>query len=667
MSSQLAISMTDPDTSTSKPRISPVGWLAMLLAAALMGYLVYYNIQQLHAGHGGPAAHEAPPLWGIGILPFIALLGCIAILPLLPATHHWWENNLNRLGVALACGGAALAYYFFADGPQRILPVLNHAVPAEYVPFIVLLFSLYVISGGICLKGDLAARPMTNTALLAIGALIASFVGTTGASMLLIRPLLQTNSERRHVVHTVVFFIFLVSNIGGCLLPIGDPPLFLGYLRGVSFFWTFHLVIEWAICCGILLIIYFLLDSHFYRKETVFDIRRDETEKRPLRLTGWINILWLAGIVACVATVNHETTLIHAELKDDTPIAKVNGGRGADRGAITLTDSAGHTAVIDLTEAATIGAVCDLINADERIQVSAEIDANHLLVTDQAGGAGELAILDGAAVAAHDQPEHAASDGHQTTAARDLGIAGTSADGSIAGSAINPGWTPFPFLREILMFALVGLSLLTTPRGVREDNQFNYAAILEVAALFIGIFIAMQVPIDVLRVYGPNLGLTQPWHFFWATGSLSSFLDNAPTYVVFFETASSFEPARLPTTVIREPLLVGISLGAVFMGAMTYIGNGPNFMVKAIAEQSGIRMPSFFGYMFKYSIPLLIPVFVIITVLFLMGGEASHDALPAAGETPAAHVESLPAHDDAAAAGAPGVPGAPGAPGAPGH
>ena len=529
MSSQLAISMTDPDTSTSKPRISPVGWLAILLGAVLMGYLVYYNIQQLHVGHaGGHGAHAAPPLWGIGILPFIALLGCIAILPLLPATHHWWENNLNRLGVALACGGAALVYYFFADGPQRILPVLNHAVPAEYVPFIVLLFSLYVISGGICLKGDLAAHPSTNTGFLAVGAIIASFVGTTGASMLLIRPLLQTNSERKHVVHTVVFFIFLVSNIGGCLLPIGDPPLFLGYLRGVAFFWTFHLVIEWAICCGILLIIYFLLDSYFYKKEGVFDIRRDETEKRPLRLTGWINILWLGGIVACVAMISHEKPL-----------------------------------------------------------------------------------------------------------------PGT-------------GWTPFPFLREILMFALVGLSLLTTPKGAREDNQFNYAAILEVAALFIGIFIAMQVPIDVLRVYGPNLGLTQPWHFFWATGSLSSFLDNAPTYVVFFETAAYFEETRLPVTVIRQPLLVGISLGAVFMGAMTYIGNGPNFMVKAIAEQSGVRMPSFFGYMFKYSIPLLIPVFVIITVIFLRGGNASHEALPAAGETPAAHVESPPAHDASAVPGAPG-------------
>jgi Na+/H+ antiporter NhaD/arsenite permease-like protein len=178
-------------------------------------------------------------------------------------------------------------------------------------------------------------------------------------------------------------------------------------------------------------------------------------------------------------------------------------------------------------------------------------------------------------------------------------------------------------MRELIMLTLVAVSLLTTPPGVREDNQFNYAAIIEVAALFVGIFIAMQVPLDVLRVYGKNLGLTEPWHFFWATGSLSSVLDNAPTYVVFFETANSLEAGTRAHTVIRPDLLAGISLGAVFMGAMTYIGNGPNFMVKAIAEQSGIRMPSFFGYVFKYSAVFLLPVFVIVTFLIPDGGAAS--------------------------------------------
>jgi Na+/H+ antiporter NhaD/arsenite permease-like protein len=535
---------------TTNTEISPVGWLAILIGAALLGYLIYFNVTHLHEGHGeqpqaealhdahgaaeelaphaGDDAHaaqadehgaqpEAPPLWGLGVLPFVLLLGCIAVLPLIPATHHWWESNLNRLIVALGCGGLALVYYVFAVGWHVVVPVLNHAVPAEYVPFIVLLFSLYVISGGISLTGDLAAHPLTNTGFLAFGALIASFVGTTGASMLLIRPVLQTNSERKHVVHTVVFFIFLVSNIGGTLLPIGDPPLFLGYLRGVAFFWTFNLWIEWAVCCAILLVVYFLLDSYFYRKEDPSALWLDGTQKEPLRLTGWVNVLWLGGIVACVATISHEREFM------------------------------------------------------------------------------------------------------------------------------GTGWTPFPFLREILMLVLVAVSLKTTPAGAREANDFNYAAILEVAALFIGIFIAMQVPIDVLRIYGPSLGLAAPWHFFWATGTLSSFLDNAPTYVVFFETASSLPippGIDVSSTIIEPSLLVGISLGAVFMGSMTYIGNGPNFMVKAIAEQSGIEMPSFFGYMFKYSIPLLIPIFVIVTLIFLQGGPE----LPAAVQEMSAPVAGTAVH-----------------------
>ena len=487
---------------TTKPQISPLGWLAILLGAVAVGYLVHYNITHLHVGHGEHSATEAalPPLWGVGVLPFVLLLTSIAVLPLLPWTHRWWESNLNRLAVALICACLTLVYCLFAKGWGSLLPTLNHAVPAEYLPFIVLLFSLYVISGGISLKGDLAARPSTNAGFLAFGALIASFVGTTGASMLLIRPLLQTNAQRKHAVHTVVFFIFLVSNIGGCLLPIGDPPLFLGYLRGVAFFWTFNLWTQWAFCCLLLLAVYYALDTYFYKKEGAIDLRDDDVERQPLRLKGWVNILWLGGIVACVATISHEREFFET------------------------------------------------------------------------------------------------------------------------------GWTPFPFLRELCMLLLVALSLLTTPRGVREDNDFNYAAILEVAALFVGIFIAMQVPIEVLRVYGSDLGLAAPWQFFWATGSLSSFLDNAPTYVVFFETARSLPvPAGvdLSATVIDPSLLVGISLGAVFMGSMTYIGNGPNFMVKAIAEQSGVKMPSFFGYMFKYSIPMLIPVFLIVTLVFLQVGGGS--------------------------------------------
>lgn len=628
-------------------RTGPVGWIAILLGAVAMAFLIYYNIAHLHDGHHAPT--EAPAMWGIGVLPFVALLGCIAILPLLPATHHWWESNVNRLLVALICAFATLAYYLVVDGPEKLLPVLNHAVPAEYVPFIVLLFSLYVISGGICLKGDLAAHPSTNTAFIAFGAIIASFVGTTGASMLLIRPLLQTNRERKHVVHTVVFFIFLVSNIGGCLLPIGDPPLFLGYLRGVSFFWTFNLWMPWAFTCGILLVVYFLLDSYIYhKKETVKDIIRDETEKEPLRMTGGINILWLAGIVACVATVNHESTLIPSQLTETTTIAQLNGSRGASMGQIVIADTTGTQANIDLSHAHTIGQVRDLINSADLLAVTAEIEDDHIVLIDGGNGEGELLI----GYMAHGEGEHAEGGGHDDDAAhddpdnehaaegdhtdpahaehpstiKDLGLNAPVEEGRLVGKSIAPGWTPFPFLREVLMFVLVGLSLITTPKGVRAANEFNYAAILEVAALFIGIFIAMQAPIEVLKVYGPNLGLSHPAHFFWATGSLSSFLDNAPTYVVFFETASSLPVpagADVSKTIIAEPLLIGISLGAVFMGAMTYIGNGPNFMVKAIAEQSGIRMPSFFGYMLKYSIPLLIPSFVLVMVIFLRGGGAA--------------------------------------------
>jgi Na+/H+ antiporter NhaD/arsenite permease-like protein len=488
-----------PEAQTTKGRLSPLGWLAILVAAVAVGWLILYDITHIHVGHGEQPTGEAalPPLWGLGALPFLILLTCIAVLPLLPVASRWWESNLNRLAAALICANFTLVYCVFAKGWGVILPTLDRAVMAEYVPFIVLLFSLYVIAGGISLEGDLVARPSTNAGFLAFGALIASCVGTTGASMLLIRPLLRTNAQRKHVVHTVVFFIFLVSNIGGCLLPIGDPPLFLGYLRGVEFFWTFNLWTQWAFCCLILLVVYYAFDTYFYKKEAVIDLWDDEIQRQPLRLKGWVNILWLGGIVVCVATISHEREFLET------------------------------------------------------------------------------------------------------------------------------GWTPFPFLREICMMLLAALSLLTTPRRVREDNGFNYAAILEVAALFVGVFITMQVPIEVLQIYGSELGLTAPWQFFWAAGSLSSFLDNAPTYVVFFETARSLPtPAGvdLSATVIEPSLLVGISLGAVFMGSMTYIGNGPNFMVKAIAEESGVKMPSFFGYMFKYSIPVLIPLFLIVTFLFLQVG-----------------------------------------------
>jgi Na+/H+ antiporter NhaD/arsenite permease-like protein len=362
----------------------------------------------------------------------------------------------------------------------------------------ILLFSLYTTSGGINLNGDIPAHPRTNTLILGIGAVLASFMGTTGASMLLIRPLLQINSERHHVRHTVIFFIFLVSNIGGCLLPIGDPPLFLGYLRGVPFTWTLQLWKEWLFCVAILLAIYYVWDGIAYHRETRRDIALDETTRQPLRLSGAKSIVWIAGVVVAVAF-----------LVPGKPFP------------------------------------------------------------------------------------------------------GTS-------------WIVPDHLREAAELTLVGLSWLTTSKAIREANNFNFVAIGEVACLFIGIFICMQVPIEILQAKGDDLGFHEPWHFFWASGLLSSFLDNAPTYAVYFETAGALHESGMPlmenvrtaTGVIPIPLLVAVSLGSVFMGANTYIGNGPNFMVKSIAEQSGVKMPSFFGYM-AYSIGILIPLFVLVTFIFV--------------------------------------------------
>ena len=480
-------------------KLSWIQWSAMLLGVVALAMLLYGSFTGDHGHHdAGHDVHAHVPSY-LAVIPFVGLLLCIAVLPILPATEHWWESNQNRLMVALSFAAITLSYYLFSSGTEKVRSILEHAILAEYIPFIVLLFALYVISGGICLKGDLAAHPGTNTAFLAVGALIASFIGTTGASMLLIRPLLKTNSERKHVTHTVIFFIFLVSNIGGCLLPIGDPPLFLGYLKGVSFLWTLGLWPMWAVMCVVVLGVYFVWDTIAYKKETKRDIMFDETHRIPLRLSGKLNLVWIGGVVTCVA----------------------------------------------------------LVKPGEEF----------------------------------------------------LGL----------------GFNAFPFMRELLMLGFTALSLLFTSKRIRSDNKFNYHAILEVAALFIGIFICMQAPIEILRASGASLEplLSSPMRFFWATGALSSFLDNAPTYVVFFETATTMTPEGAEGVVrlaeggaILENLLVGISLGAVFMGAMTYIGNGPNFMVKSIAEQSGVKMPSFFGFMF-YSCAVLIPLFIVVTMVFL--------------------------------------------------
>jgi Na+/H+ antiporter NhaD/arsenite permease-like protein len=345
----------------------------------------------------------------------------------------------------------------------------------EYVSFIVLLAGLYVIAGGIRLTGDLEATPLTNTAFLATGAVLASFLGTTGASMLMIRPLLQTNRERTRVRHTVIFFIFLVSNIGGLLTPLGDPPLFLGYLRGVPFWWTLRLWPLWLLVVGALLAVYFVWDSIQHGREPLAALHRDRAEREPLRLAGATNALWLLGVVAAVAGL-------------DAP------------------------------------------------------------------------------------------------------------------------W------RDLVIVALAGLSLRATPGAIRRANGFTAYPIVEVAVLFFGIFLTMIPALELLRSRGGELGMREPWQFFWATGLLSSFLDNAPTYLTFLALGQGL---ALPQEIagVSERLLAAISAGAVFMGATSYIGNAPNFMVKSIAEAGGVKMPSFLGYL-GYSGAVLLPLFALVTWIF---------------------------------------------------
>jgi Na+/H+ antiporter NhaD/arsenite permease-like protein len=407
------------------------------------------------------------PLPAYTVLPFVGMLVGIAALPLWAPT--WWADHRNKLLLSAGLGLPVLGLYLM----RRPAALAN--VAEDYVSFVILLAGLFVISGGLLLRGDLEATPAVNAAFLAVGALLASVVGTTGASMLLIRPLLQTNRERRHTVHTVVFFIFLVSNVGGMLTPLGDPPLFLGYLQGVPFTWTLGLWPHWLLMVGALLLTYVVWDSRAYAREPREALQRDRVQIEPLRVQGGLNALWLLGVVAAVA-------LLHAPL------------------------------------------------------------------------------------------------------------------------------------REIAIVALAGLSLWRTPGAVRRANRFTAGPMVEVAVLFAGIFLTMLPAIEILRTRGGELGVREPWQFFWATGVLSSFLDNAPTYVTFLALAQGLGLAR-EVVGVPASLLAAISVGAVAMGANTYIGNAPNFMVKAIAEEAGISMPSFLGYL-RYSAAVLIPLFLLVTLVF---------------------------------------------------
>jgi len=438
------------------------------------------------------------PLWSM--LPFAGILLSIALVPLV--LPRFWHHHFPKVSAFWAIVFAVPFIYFFRE---IALYEIVHIIIIDYVPFILLLWALFTVSGGIYVKGTLKGTPAVNVVILLIGTLLASVIGTTGASMLLIRPILRSNAWRVYKVHTIVFFIFLVSNIGGSLTPLGDPPLFLGFLHGVPFFWTMNILPEMAFASVVLLALYFLLDSYYFRKESKTAVPEDEPE--PLSIEGKRNFIFLAGVI----------------------------------GAVLFSGS------VKLGEISVFGI-------------------------------------------------------HQTVE---------------------------NLIKDAILIAMGILSLWLTSRDVRKGNEFSWAPILEVAYLFAGIFVTIIPALAILKAGEQGAlawlirSVNTPADYFWAVGTLSSFLDNAPTYLTFFNSAlGKFYPgmpeAQAVAGLIVEkiPYLAAISAGAVFMGANTYIGNAPNFMVKSIAEEAGVKMPSFFGYMFRYSIPILVVLFILITFIF---------------------------------------------------
>lgn len=416
------------------------------------------------------------PLWSV--VPFAGLLLSIALFPLFAPSV--WARHYAKVCLGF---GVPVASFFLLNAPRELL----HTV-LEYASFLILLASLFTISGGILLRGTLRGSAGVNSAFLAVGAVLANIFGTTGASMLLIRPLLRANSHRRRVAHVVVFFIFVVANIGGALTPIGDPPLFLGYLRGVPFFWTVRAMgLLWAAACALVIGVFYLVDRRALALESV------------------------------------------AEADGDSA-----------RGTAQDTVAGGGEARVPLS-------------------VDGKINLPLLLV--------------------------------------------------VIGAVFLP--TPW---REMAMVAAAVVSAWKTPAKVREENEFTWYPIEEVAILFAGIFATMIPALLILKARGAELGVVTPAHFFWATGALSSFLDNAPTYLSFFSLAQGVGGTQTVAGV-SAPLLQAIGAGAVFMGANSYVGNAPNFMVKAIAEEAGVRMPSFFGYM-AWSCGVLLPIFFLLTLIF---------------------------------------------------
>ena len=437
------------------------------------------------------------PLWAV---PFAGMLLSIALGPIL--FHRLWEHHYGKFAAFWAL--LVLAPLFLFRGAEASLGVLLHTALLEYLPFIILLFALFTIAGGILISGNLHGSPAVNTAILAIGTAMASVVGTTGASMIMIRPLLRANDDRRHNVHVVVFFIFLVSNIGGSLTPLGDPPLFLGFLRGVDFFWTArNLLPETGFAVAVLLALFYVIDNVLYRRDERLPKLKDPTPDRSLKLWGKVNLPLLAGVIGAI--------LLSANWKP--------------------------------------------------------------------------------------------------------GVAFTIHGVAVEGQNLA---------RDLILLGLAGVSLWLTPKPVRAGNEFSWGPIQEVAKLFAGIFVCIIPVLAMLQAgrdgaFAPLVALVNHADgsrdtvaYFWLTGILSSFLDNAPTYLVFFELAGGNAKELMASGALT---LAAISAGAVFMGANTYIGNAPNFMVYAIAKDRKVKMPSFFGYML-WSGGILIPLFVVQTLLF---------------------------------------------------
>lgn len=454
------------------------------------------------AEHGGLHADlgKVLPLWSV--IPFIGILLSIALFPLL--AEKFWHHHFPKVSAFWAL---AFAIPFVVAYGGDALYEIFHIYLIDYIPFIVLLWALFTAAGGILIEGTLKGKPVTNLVMLLIGTVIASWIGTTGASMVLIRPVLRANANRKSKMHVVIFFIFLVSNIGGSLTPLGDPPLFLGFLHSVPFFWTLNLFTEMAFVVVILLALFFVMDTMLYNRDKKAGlIKEDNTETIPIRVRGLHNFIFLGGII----------------------------------GGVLM------SGLLDL--------------------------------------------------------------------------------GSVTVLGVHMGWQNI--LRDVILICMGLLSLKTTKKEIREGNEFSWFPIQEVAYLFAGIFMCIIPALAMLKA-GPNGALAfiieavkEPWHYFWITGGLSSFLDNAPTYLTFLNTAlGNFFPgmpeADAVAGLIREHshFLKAISTGAVFMGANTYIGNAPNFMVRSIAEESGLKMPSFFGYM-AWSLVILFPIFILVTFVF---------------------------------------------------